>query len=133
MSLSDLAAIDGVIAVGGDGLFHEIVNGLIEVRSGHDDRASAASNIRVGHIPAGSTDAVACTLNGTRSAFTAAMHIALGDGVPLDVLRIDFGDGRKEYAVSMTSYGFFGDVMVEGEAMRWLGPVRYDVVSFCFE
>lgn len=36
--------------------------------------------------------AVACTLNGTRSAFTAAMHIALGDACPLDVLRIDSGE-----------------------------------------
>lgn len=34
---------------------------------------------------------VACTLNGTRSAFTAAMHIALGDACPLDVLRVDEG------------------------------------------
>ena len=29
----------------------------------------------------------------------------------------------------MLSYGFMGDVMVESENYRWLGPLRYDVVS----
>lgn len=129
---------------------------------------------------------VACTLNGTRSAFTAAMHIALGDACPLDVLRVDEGgwlcvevmrccllqarlfpaasascagcpcshpgtmaqpcaitadsvlwsvtclpaaEGRHAFATCMLSYGFMGDVMVESENYRWLGPLRYDVVS----
>lgn len=30
----------------------------------------------------------------------------------------------------MLSYGFMGDVMVESENYRWLGPLRYDVVSW---
>ena len=65
--------------VGGDGLFSEILNGTISLWAGGGERAAAASNIRLGHIPAGSTDAVAYSLNGTRSAFTAALHIILGD------------------------------------------------------
>jgi hypothetical protein len=81
-------------------------------------RAAAAINLRVGHIPAGSTDAVACTLNGTRSAFSAAMRIALGDGIPLDVVRIDARDGSSRFAVSMASYGFMGDLMEESEGYR---------------
>jgi ceramide kinase len=43
------------------------------------DRARAALRMRLGHIPAGSTDAVAYSLNGTRAVETAALHIALGD------------------------------------------------------
>lgn len=38
-----------------------------------------AAKVRLGHIPAGSTDAVAYSLNGTRAQETAALHIALGD------------------------------------------------------
>ena len=37
------------------------------------------ANMRLGHIPAGSTDAVAYSLNGTRNQQTAALHIAIGD------------------------------------------------------
>ena len=41
--------------------------------------AAVAARMRLGHIPAGSTDAVAYSINGTRSQLTAALHIALGD------------------------------------------------------
>jgi diacylglycerol kinase family enzyme len=198
MSSSELSSYDGVVAVGGDGLFHEIVNGLLSLRSmavkrtttesggdsismllnsiqsgsnvgdnggnganngeqqldnttninstnstaGNNNTASTNSinseilrkaqiafSLRVGHIPAGSTDAVACTLNGTRNAFSAAMRIALGDKVPLDVLRIDAADGTTEFATCMASYGFMGDLMSESESLRWIGPLRYELVG----
>jgi len=203
MPSDELSNYDGVVAVGGDGLFHEIVNGLLSLRSmavkrtttdsGSDlyeeqqgqiqltnstidktstsinginntangtivntngssstspttatttnnnkstaipseisKKAALSSSLRVGHIPAGSTDAVACTLNGTRNAFSAAMRIALGDKVPLDVLRIDAADGTTEFATSMASYGFMGDLMSESESLRWIGPLRYELVG----
>ena len=65
--------------VGGDGLFQEIMNGLLDLRAQGGDMAGAAACMRLGHIPAGSTDAVAYSINGTRSQLTAALHIALGD------------------------------------------------------
>lgn len=202
MPSSELSSYDGIVAVGGDGLFHEIVNGLLRLRSMavkrmttdgggggdvYDDqqredstsiinknttstlgnntsavddtmvnntmnngsststttapmsinnisneiskKAALSSSLRVGHIPAGSTDAVACTLNGTRNAFSAAMRIALGDKVPLDVLRIDAADGTTEFATCMASYGFMGDLMSESETLRWMGPLRYELVG----
>jgi len=131
--------MDGVVAVGGDGLFHEVVAGLLEVDMQH--------RVRIAHVAAGSTDSVACTLNGTRSAFTAAVHVALGDSVALDVLRLDTtpiprltplstspsppasSSSTTKFAMSMASYGFFGNVMQESEKVRWLGPMRYDLVG----
>ncbi len=65
--------------VGGDGLFQEIMNGLLAVRSRKSDESKFAQQWRVGHVPAGSTDAVAYSINGTRSVITAVLHIALGD------------------------------------------------------
>lgn len=66
--------------MGGDGLFQEVLEGAMAARgSGDGRRAAAAARLRLGHIPAGSTDAVVYSLNGTRSAATAALHIALGD------------------------------------------------------
>ena len=69
----------GVVQVGGDGLFQEIMNGLLELRSQGGQMAALAGGMRLGHIPAGSTDAVAYSIHGTRSQLTAALHIALGD------------------------------------------------------
>jgi len=125
----ELEELDGIVAVGGDGLFHELVNALLGMYSDTRFTSRHIEKIKLGHIPAGSTDAVACTLYGTRSACTAAMHIALGDCTPLDVLRIDSGGGETRYAVSMASYGYMGDLMAASETLRWMGPVRYDIVG----
>jgi len=129
LTKSELEELDGIVAVGGDGLFHELVNALLSMYSDERFKSQHVEKIKLGHIPAGSTDAVACTLYGTRSAFTAAMHIVLGDSMPLDVLRIDSGGGTTKYAVSMASYGYTGDLMEASETLRWMGPMRYDVVG----
>jgi ceramide kinase len=68
-----------VVQVGGDGLFQEVLNGLLAVRARGGQAATLGTALRLGHIPAGSTDAVAYSLNGTRDQLTAALHIAVGD------------------------------------------------------
>lgn len=122
------AVYDGIIAVGGDGIFNEVVNGIFQLRK-EKEGALNLDGLRVGHIPCGSTDAVACSLNGTRSIFTAAMHIALGDATPLDVLRVHISPSSTRYACCIATYGFMGDVVQASEVHRWLGPLRYDVIG----
>jgi ceramide kinase len=53
---ADLRALDGIIAVGGDGLFAEVLLGLTL-----QPQQALVGRLRLGHVPAGSTDAVACT------------------------------------------------------------------------
>lgn len=74
------------IQVGGDGLFQEVLNGILSIRGAGGKAGQVAAHLRLGHIPAGSTDAVAFSLNGTRSQATAALHIALGDRRALSLL-----------------------------------------------
>jgi ceramide kinase len=116
---------DGIVAVGGDGIFHEILNGYLEASS---NTSACLSSLRLAHIPCGSTDAVACSLHGCRSVFTAAMHMALGDSTPLDALKVTIG-GTVRYACCIATYGFMGDVVQESEKHRWLGPLRYDIIG----
>ena len=71
-------ACDTLKQVGGDGLFQEVVEGLMAVLASGGTRATAAAKLRIGQVPAGSTDAVAYSLHATRSAVAAALHIALG-------------------------------------------------------
>lgn len=56
LSLQQLQQLDGLVAVGGDGLFSELLTAVLTHK-----HLSAALQLRLGHIPAGSTDAVACT------------------------------------------------------------------------
>ncbi len=73
MKIEELAAYSGLVAVGGDGLFQELVMGLLKARGsgggggggrsggGGSVVALAVQRLRIGHIPGGSTDAVAYT------------------------------------------------------------------------
>lgn len=56
LSLEQLEELDGIVAVGGDGLFAELLTAVVQHK-----HLAAALQLRLGHIPAGSTDAVACT------------------------------------------------------------------------
>ena len=56
LSLEQLQELDGIVAVGGDGLFAELLTAVVQHK-----HLAAALQLRLGHIPAGSTDAVACT------------------------------------------------------------------------
>lgn len=56
LALEQLQQLDGVVAVGGDGMYSELLTGLLQ----HSHLAQAMQ-LRLAHIPAGSTDAVACT------------------------------------------------------------------------
>eukprot|EP00891_Asterochloris_glomerata_P006863 jgi/Astpho2/6863/Aster-06535 len=126
---AEVSSYDGIVAVGGDGLFQEALNGLLLLRARSPELGDLAARMRLGHIPAGSTDAVAYSLNGTRSELTAALHVALGDRMPLDVMRIDTKDGLYRFAVCVASYGYMGDLMQRSEDMRWLGPSRYNLAG----
>eukprot|EP00877_Chromochloris_zofingiensis_P010465 jgi/Chrzof1/5672/Cz16g11060.t1 len=129
LTLSRLQQLDGIIAVGGDGLFQELMMGVFMLQQQGGQVATAAATLRLGHVPAGSTDAVAYTLNGTRDALTAALHIVLGDATAVDVAQVQYSAGGVRQCVCMASYGFMGDVVAVSEKLRWMGPLRYDVAG----
>eukprot|EP00798_Chlamydomonas_sp_ICE-L_P003169 gene3169-13182_t len=81
---AELSAFDGMVAVGGDGLFQELMIGLLHHHSVGPEHEKASCRMRLGHIPAGSTDACAYTLHGTRSVVASALNIILGDRSSLD-------------------------------------------------
>uniref|UniRef100_A0A803VXU5 Ceramide kinase n=1 Tax=Ficedula albicollis TaxID=59894 RepID=A0A803VXU5_FICAL len=76
---------DGVVCVGGDGMFSEVMHGLIgrmQKDSGIDQNNPKASlvqcNIRIGIIPAGSTDCICYSTVGISDPVTSALHIIVG-------------------------------------------------------
>ena len=46
----------------------------------------------------------------------------------LDVLRVDL-PASTVYSTCIAAWGFMGDVMATSERLRWLGPLRYDLVG----
>ncbi|KAJ8392027.1 hypothetical protein AAFF_G00083370 [Aldrovandia affinis] len=130
---ADLKKYDGVVCIGGDGMFSEIVHGLIsrtQKDSGVDqnctDEKLVPCGIRVGIIPAGSTDCICYATVGINDPVTSALHIIVGDSQPLDVCSVHHNNTFLKYSVSLLGYGFYGDVLTDSERKRWMGPVRYD-------
>ncbi|NP_001026511.2 ceramide kinase [Gallus gallus] len=128
---------DGVVCVGGDGMFSEVMHGLIgrmQKDSGIDQNNPKAPlvqcNIRIGIIPAGSTDCVCYSTVGISDPVTSALHIIIGDCQPLDVSSVHQNNTFLKYAVSLLGYGFYGDVLKDSEKKRWMGPMRYDYSGF---
>ncbi|XP_031517090.1 ceramide kinase-like isoform X1 [Papio anubis] len=76
---------DGIVSVGGDGMFSEVLHGLIGrtqrsagVDQNHPRAVLVPSSLRIGIIPAGSTDCVCYSTVGTSDAETSALHIVVG-------------------------------------------------------
>nr|XP_057939221.1 ceramide kinase family protein [Doryrhamphus excisus] len=129
----DLTGFDGVVCVGGDGMFSEVLHGVIgrtqqEAGLCENDPAVALQPcpLHIGIIPAGSTDCVCYATVGVIDPVTSALHIIIGDSQPLDVCSVHHGNTLVRYSVSLLGYGFYGDVLVESEKHRWMGPLRYD-------
>lgn len=197
----ELNTYDGVVAVGGDGLFNEILNGLLLSRhkvpcpsrptdfknyvengcelsvheavgdleessdpceddspllmsvghnrtqvsnlrseadlchTEHDSEFSLPhERFRFGLIPAGSTDATVICTTGGRDPVTSALQIVLGKRLCLDIAQVvrwkttstSKDEPYVRYAANFAGYGFYGDVIMESEKYRWMGPKRYD-------
>lgn len=132
-----LNKVDGIIGVGGDGTFNELLNGLI-LRSQRDAAIDANDQneslikpkLRLGIIPGGSTDAMAFVTSGINDPVTAALHIILGDSIGVDVSGVYSGNRLLLYCTTMLAYGYFGDILKASEKYRWMGPHRYDWSGF---
>lgn len=130
---AELKQSDGVVCVGGDGMFSEIIHGLIwrtqldsAVNPNSPEEALQPCSLRIGIIPAGSTDCICFATVGTNDPVTSALHIIVGDSQPMDVCSVHHNDSFLRYSVSLLGYGFFGDVLSDSERKRWMGPARYD-------
>ncbi|XP_074921088.1 ceramide kinase isoform X3 [Chelonoidis abingdonii] len=128
---------DGIVCVGGDGMFSEVMHGLIgriQKDSGIDQNNPKAPlvqcNMRIGIIPAGSTDCICYATVGVTDPVTSALHIIVGDSQPLDVSSIHHNNTFLKYSVSLLGYGFYGDILKDSEKKRWMGTIRYDFSGF---
>ena len=54
------------------------------------------------------------------------MVCLLGDTLPMDVATLHQAGTFIKYNVSLLAYGYYGDVLIDSEQNRWMGPRRYD-------
>lgn len=111
---------DIAIPCSGDGLPHEVFNGLAK----RPDARHALSKIAVCHIPCGSGNAMSCNLYGTHRPSLAALAIVKGVPTPLDLVSITHGQQRTISFLSQ-AFGMIAELDLGTENLRWMGATRF--------
>ncbi|KAF4927448.1 Sphingoid long chain base kinase 4 [Colletotrichum viniferum] len=118
----DVDAFDTIVTCSGDGLAHEVFNGL----GNRPDAFHALQTIAVSHIPCGSGNAMSCNLYGTYRPSLAALAIIKGVETPFDLVSITQGDRRLLSFLSQ-ALGVVAESDLGTEHLRWMGGARFTV------
>jgi YegS/Rv2252/BmrU family lipid kinase len=120
----DLTDYDCLCAVGGDGTFHEAINGLM--RKPEDER-----KIPIALIPAGTGNSFTLELLGGTDVHRAVKHVLRGFNCPIDVTKVHFGDDQDIYSINSIHWGLASAVNVRAEKLRWMqSGLRYTTAIF---
>ncbi|RKP13977.1 ATP-NAD kinase-like domain-containing protein [Piptocephalis cylindrospora] len=119
----DVDAYDAVVTISGDGLIHEVMNGLCS----RPDWESAVKKLTVGAIAGGTVNALPMNLD-LPSPILCALSIIRGRKHPMDMhLVTHYPSGSRYVSHLMFSWGLVADVDIESEIYRWAGPARLNV------
>ncbi|CAH1799933.1 unnamed protein product, partial [Owenia fusiformis] len=119
---TDLKDFDGVVAVGGDGTFTEVCNGLIE-----RNLKDGAPILPIGIIPAGTGNAMIEGFSGSHDITAAVLTIIRGSTYKINALEVKSAGDVIYYGTFMFGMGFFGQVIHKAEKKRHLKKLRYPV------
>lgn len=115
----DTDLYDVVASCSGDGLPHEVFNGL----GRKPDATAALASVAVVQLPCGTGNAMSWNLNGTDSTSLAALCIVKGIRTPLDLTSITQSD-RRTLSFLSQSVGIVAEVDCGTEHLRWMGSAR---------
>jgi YegS/Rv2252/BmrU family lipid kinase len=109
----DAATVGGfknVISIGGDGTFHEVINGLLD-----ENGKSVKAGVNAGIICSGTGSDFIKTVNIPRDPAAALEVVLKGNAKPLDVIKGSFSsmDGKQisKYSINVADAGFGGTVV----------------------
>ena len=115
----NLQTIDCICIIGGDGSFHEAVNGLML----REDKLKKP----LGIIPAGSGNSLSRDLN-ILDPSDSIKALINGKSTPMDIGKID-SDNDVIYSFNITGWGMVANIGIKAENYRWLGTSRYTILS----
>eukprot|EP01134_Creolimax_fragrantissima_P001908 CFRG1908T1 len=118
----DLKKYDGIVCISGDGLIHEVVNGLL-TRKDWDD----ARKMPIGIVPAGTGNALHRSLE-IINTDVASLVLVKGNKIPMDIYSVTTAKGVT-YGHLELLLGFLSDIDLESERFRWMGAFRFTVYA----
>ncbi|KAL2764612.1 sphingosine kinase 1 isoform 2, partial [Daubentonia madagascariensis] len=130
----ELGRWDALVVMSGDGLMHEVVNGLME----RPDWETAIQK-PLCSLPAGSANALAASLNHyagyeqvTNEDLLTNCTLLLCRRLlsPMNLLSLHTASGQHLFSVLSLAWGFIADVDLESEKYRRLGEIRFTLGTF---
>jgi sphingosine kinase len=116
----DIDAYDVVACCSGDGIPHEVWNGLGK----RPDAARALLKIAIAQLPCGTGNAASLNFNGTDNPSLAALAVVKGLRTPLDLASVSQGD-RRTLSFLSQSVGIVAESDLATEHLRWMGSARF--------
>lgn len=123
----DIDLYDIVACCSGDGIPHEIINGLYQ----RPDRAKAFAQLAITQLPCGSGNAMTLLTHATTNAVDATLSMLKLSRISADAMAVTQLDlsGREVTKLSFLSqtYGVIADADIGTEHLRWMGAARFDL------
>ncbi|GEM07175.1 sphingosine kinase [Rhodotorula toruloides] len=124
-----LATYSTLLSLSGDGIIHELLNGLAMHSSGHGKKALRETTLC--HVPCGSGNALASSLVGSEKAEDVrwcALAALKGQSIPLDLCSFaqpSIQAGNREFSFLTQAFGLMADLDLGTEHLRALGDLRF--------
>jgi diacylglycerol kinase (ATP) len=116
---SDISKYFCIAIMGGDGSFHEAINGMMNRKD--------KQIIPIGIIPNGTGNSLCMDLN-LLNPLKAAKAIANNQKIKIDIAKI-ITDNTIIYNFNIIGWGLVSSIGIKAEKYRWLGPSRYTIIS----
>ncbi|EGR30778.1 zinc-binding dehydrogenase family protein, putative [Ichthyophthirius multifiliis] len=127
MNKEQLLDYKGLISVSGDGLPHEIINGLFK----RNDRDEILDYIGLGILPGGSGNAIISSIlyqiQEPRTLECAAYQICKGVFHKMDIFKFQCSQNQHFYGVLSVAWSYICDCDLNSEHLRFLSDLRFDV------
>ena len=119
---------DGIVTVSGDGLFHEVVNGIMS----RDDHEQFFESTTLGIIPGGTANGLAKSILAESDELyaikEAAFLVAKGQRLSMDLTEYDGEyESSKIYSFLSLTWSIIADCDINSEAIRCCGPPRFTI------
>ena len=115
----ELDGIDAICAIGGDGTFHEVINGMLD----RDD----GKRVAIGFIPGGTGNSLMHDFD-CLDPMQAAHNIVANRKAKMDIMELN-ANGQRIYSFNIVGWGMPSSINLLAEKMRWVGGQRYNLAS----
>lgn len=123
----NLIAITNIILIGGDGLIHEAVQGLVKRKE---------YNIPINIVPSGSGNGLAKSLNinNIKDSIKFIKNNDKSDIKLVDLFKVSY-NLNTEYSFLSQTWTMISDIDIDTEWLRWMGDLRFfwGILKFLFK